>query len=209
MTSSLKKRVITGIFIALLVCATVLLSHISIVLDSVIILLCVQAIYELYRTGDLKDNKKAYGITCIVATVITVFAVPQFDFIVMVLFLVAIIGAVYAMARLDEISEIKNFIYYMMAIMIVFFYNTMSYIRELDKGFYILTIGVLTPVITDIFAYFIGKSYGKHKLAPSISPNKTVEGAIGGTLFSVVLTLLLSGVAARFNLIHMSECLRI
>ena len=40
---------------------------------------------------------------------------------------------------------------------------------------------------TDIFAYFTGKLIGKHKLIPSISPNKTVEGAIGGVAGSVIL----------------------
>lgn len=33
---------------------------------------------------------------------------------------------------------------------------------------------------TDVFAYFVGSLFGKHKLCPDISPNKTVEGAIGG-----------------------------
>ncbi|MCL2110814.1 MAG: phosphatidate cytidylyltransferase [Clostridiales bacterium] len=40
---------------------------------------------------------------------------------------------------------------------------------------------------TDIFAYFTGKAIGSHKLCPSISPKKTVEGAIGGVLGSVLL----------------------
>lgn len=34
--------------------------------------------------------------------------------------------------------------------------------------------------LTDVFAMVVGKLFGKHKLCPSISPNKTVEGAIGG-----------------------------
>lgn len=202
MNGSLMKRIITGFFIALLVCVTLFLSHISTVLDIVIVALCVQAIYELYRTGALKDSKKAYGITCMATVIITVITVPQNDFIVMLLFLIAIIGTIYSMTKIDEISEIDDYAYYIMAIMIIFFYNTMSYIRELDKGFYILTIAVLTPIITDIFAYFIGKTYGKHKLAPIISPNKTIEGAIGGTIFSVVITMLLSSVAVKLGLIH-------
>ena len=40
---------------------------------------------------------------------------------------------------------------------------------------------------TDIFAYLFGKAIGKRKLCPSISPNKTVEGSIGGVIGSILL----------------------
>ena len=55
---------------------------------------------------------------------------------------------------------------------------------------------VLTAFGTDIFAYFVGVLFGKHKLCPEISPKKTVEGAIGGVfgsvLFCTVFALLFS-----------------
>lgn len=47
----------------------------------------------------------------------------------------------------------------------------------------ILYVAVATYV-TDTAAYFVGMFFGKHKLAPRISPNKTVEGAIGGWIVS-------------------------
>ncbi len=40
--------------------------------------------------------------------------------------------------------------------------------------------------VTDTFAYFSGYFFGKHKLIPSVSPKKTVEGAVGGTLATTV-----------------------
>lgn len=40
---------------------------------------------------------------------------------------------------------------------------------------------------TDVFAYYAGKSFGKHLLYPQVSPKKTVEGAIGGLLASVLM----------------------
>lgn len=40
---------------------------------------------------------------------------------------------------------------------------------------------------TDTGAYFFGRAFGKHKLWPRISPNKTVEGAVGGIVLSVLV----------------------
>jgi phosphatidate cytidylyltransferase len=45
----------------------------------------------------------------------------------------------------------------------------------------------LTAFGTDIAAYFSGRALGKHKLCPDISPKKTIEGAVGGALGSVVV----------------------
>jgi phosphatidate cytidylyltransferase len=57
----------------------------------------------------------------------------------------------------------------------------------------IFLLSVMAVVwVADIGAYFAGKAFGKHKLAPSISPGKSWEGAIGGWL----AVLLLSSVAA-------------
>lgn len=57
-------------------------------------------------------------------------------------------------------------------------------------------ISVLAIVwVADIGAYFSGKAFGKHKLAPSISPGKSWEGAVGGWL----LVLLLSAVTVGYE----------
>lgn len=57
------------------------------------------------------------------------------------------------------------------------------YLCDLQPGGYIFMLVFIGAWITDIFAYFSGFLFGKHKLIPDVSPKKTVEGSIGGILF--------------------------
>lgn len=55
------------------------------------------------------------------------------------------------------------------------------------KDIYLLIYLVLISVTTDTFAYVGGRLFGKHKLIPSISPKKTWEGSISGSLICVIV----------------------
>jgi phosphatidate cytidylyltransferase len=62
------------------------------------------------------------------------------------------------------------------------------WIRERDEhGLYLLVWTFIVTWSTDIGAYFAGRSFGKRKLAPTISPNKTVEGLFGGIAAATLL----------------------
>ena len=49
---------------------------------------------------------------------------------------------------------------------------------------------LLGVILTDSFCYYVGCKFGKHKLSKVISPNKTIEGSIGGTLMCVIFCFL-------------------
>lgn len=55
------------------------------------------------------------------------------------------------------------------------------------ESFQMILYALLIVWITDSGAYLIGRKIGKHKLAPHISPNKTIEGSLGGTLSAVII----------------------
>lgn len=59
------------------------------------------------------------------------------------------------------------------------------------EAFYITLTVFLLVWATDTFAYFAGRSFGKHPLAPRVSPKKTWEGAIGGALGAVIVAVVL------------------
>lgn len=67
-------------------------------------------------------------------------------------------------------------------------FSSILFIREYD--IWLFWYLVLVPIVTDIIAMQIGRLFGKHKCAPLISPNKTWEGAIAGTIVSVVVSSL-------------------
>ena len=66
------------------------------------------------------------------------------------------------------------------------FFLHIIFIRQSELGNLNIWLIFISAWATDTFAYFAGRTLGKHKLCPKLSPKKTVEGAIGGTLGCVI-----------------------
>lgn len=63
--------------------------------------------------------------------------------------------------------------------------------RDMEPfGLFYTTLIMVCVIVTDTGAYFSGYLFGKHKLAPHISPKKTMEGALGGLLLSIIAAFL-------------------
>jgi phosphatidate cytidylyltransferase len=76
--------------------------------------------------------------------------------------------------------------------------------HALEDGRLWLAYVLLVTKMTDIGAYFCGKMLGKNKLAPSISPKKTVEGALGGLGAALLTSLVFAFFASHFAAFHMT-----
>ncbi len=63
------------------------------------------------------------------------------------------------------------------------------FIETSDKGLKYLFFAMFVIWATDSGAYFVGRSMGKRKLWPEISPNKTIEGSVGGILCALVVAI--------------------
>lgn len=70
-------------------------------------------------------------------------------------------------------------------------------IHGMTSGRHMVLIPFILSMCSDSGAYFAGKFLGRHKLAPVVSPNKTIEGAVGGVL-AAVLGMLIYSLILRF-----------
>ncbi len=59
-------------------------------------------------------------------------------------------------------------------------------VRRIPQGLWWMLAAVIAVALADSTAYFVGRAWGKHKLAPRLSPKKTWEGFAGGVAASVV-----------------------
>lgn len=106
------------------------------------------------------NNEYLFYVSCLVLLILTVFKSDQFHFDDAA---ILVLGAVY----------------------IGFGFHFLIVIRDL--GIDTLMYQFLVIWSTDSGAYLFGKKFGKHKLAPHISPNKTIEGFLGGVLLATLI----------------------
>ncbi|HJG32744.1 phosphatidate cytidylyltransferase [Jeotgalicoccus aerolatus] len=65
----------------------------------------------------------------------------------------------------------------------------MYFFETREAGLIYILYALLIVWLTDSGAYILGKAFGRRKLWPQISPNKTIEGSVGGTLVSVIIPI--------------------
>ncbi|MBC3515633.1 phosphatidate cytidylyltransferase [Neobittarella massiliensis] len=87
---------------------------------------------------------------------------------------------------------------YLETMAILFGFGSAVYMRTAfgPDALFLLFVALGSAWLTDSGAYFCGRLFGKHKMSPHVSPNKTVEGAVGGV---VVCALLMAGIAALYT----------
>ena len=67
------------------------------------------------------------------------------------------------------------------------FFSIIYLVTDQNLEYKLIFIIIIIISLSDIFAYLIGKKFGKFKIFPKISPNKTLEGYLGGTICSIFL----------------------
>lgn len=94
---------------------------------------------------------------------------------------VLLLIALCVLVSVEYVVIIKNPSTFTM-LFIIFEFFLVFLLRESNAGLQKIVLIAFTIAVFDTSAYFAGKAFGKHKLCPSISPGKTIEGFLGGIL---------------------------
>lgn len=86
---------------------------------------------------------------------------------------------------------------------IAWFFSFFIKLRFLQHGTLLVTFLILVTKMGDVGAYLIGNAIGKHNLIPRISPHKTIEGTVGGLLFSIMTAVAAKGFLPHFPYGHL------
>ena len=195
----MKTRVLSGLIMAPLLA---ILYFGGYVLFAACFLIGIMAVREFYNGFHAMDIKPNYGIAVIAAIALYVIDLftddPQWY---MLWFFAVVLASLLYLFNIehrkleDAMATITGIVY------VVFFSFHVTLVEQTEYGILIWLV-VLTAFGTDIMAYFSGFLFGKHKLCPKISPKKTIEGSIGGTLGSVILSGLFGYFFAPEVLVH-------
>lgn len=191
------KRTITGAFITVAVYLTIYFSYIPTVILGVACVLSAFAVYEIYRATDMVENEVLFTLSIVGGVTLAISEIPYFDTVILITFIAALVIFTFMMLAKKHLNISKPVPSVILALVVVLLFKSVPELRAVTNGLYYLTTAVTLCFVTDIAAYLIGRSFGRHKLIPSVSPNKTVEGSLAGVVFALLFTLI-GGVLAGY-----------
>ena len=198
----MKTRIISGIVMALIVAAFLSLGILvsPLFITAFIAAITAVAIYELLHNAAGIKSKAALIWAC-AYSVLNVFLLDEkatnFGDISNLEFSTALSIIFFIFAAVITLKEHKEFnlthiaTLSAMPIAVSFAFSSLGTVLSHEKGIFYLLMLLNFSSVCDMGAYFVGSTLGKHKLCPEISPKKTVEGAVGGILSSIVVSLIL------------------
>lgn len=204
------KRIVVGVLAALLAIGLVCIRYTP-VFPLAVALFTGLAVSELERVIGVK-NRAIFAVSLIFSALTPLYHGFRFelagrgfelpvtvvlDFYVLLLFLLLLFDR--HNTKFEELAAVL-----VTTIFLPWGFSTLILLRDLDRtypalydrhhGLFFILLGMFCAWLADTFAYFTGRFFGKHRLAPSVSPKKTVEGAVGGVFFAVLGSLILFAV---------------
>ena len=177
-------RIISGA-IGLVIFFVVMFSK-NLVLTGAITVLSLIALYEVLKAYGYHKHIPfcISGVLSAVAFGCAEYIKPEYN-----LALIFILFFVYSLMMLFKHEEIESkdiCTVFVLTLLIPFVFSSIANIKKMENGNIYVWLPFIAAWVTDTFAYFTGRFFGRHKLCEKISPKKTVEGAVGGLIGAVI-----------------------
>jgi len=210
----MKTRIITAA-VLIPISLAILLIFPPIVLTIVISVICGIAAYELLHATDISRNKSVLVFTIIAAALVppsvylstipsstpgnpysAMLLITLLSSIFFIFISLLVIEAVLTMKNTKAIEKGTQLKFRQIPValaagmLIPYLLSSLVSLKSMHYGHLLVLLPVVATIITDSGAYFTGVTIGKKKAFPTISPNKTVEGYIGGTIAGIIGVLI-------------------
>ena len=199
----MRTRVITAIFIILITAPLCLFSH-TVAWPIFVAAMSVMAVFEMLGCVGTR-RKLAVAVPALLIAAIFPFALRYCTaaYEILLIFMIAMFVYLIYLFALSVFSHGKLVLEDVFATYATVFYILVSFgalvmLRDRDFGLYLVILTLYGPWISDVFAYFCGRLFGRHQLIPDVSPKKTVEGAIGGVVFCALAAMLYGFILKTF-----------
>ena len=190
------KRTVTSIILTLIVTLSIFMLPVWI-FGAVASLFIGLGLYEFFR---LSGAKKIFPVSFAYVGIFSGILLPYITYLYrptggiceMIFFILILITLfIIHFTRKESRNAVNLIAVTLFAIFYIgWFFTFLVKIRFLEDGHKLVAYLLLVTKAGDVGAYLIGSNFGRHKLIPRISPNKSVEGAIGGFIFSIVGAIL-------------------
>jgi len=150
------------------------------------------AAYELLYSTELVQHVRLVAYSAVAALLVPLWSHFGMPHAWGLLGLLVFLCALFAEMMLNHVKVRFEKVGYCLAagLLIPFLFSALVRILNGENGRLVIVVPLILAFVPDSGAYFAGRFFGKHKLAPVISPKKTVEGAVGGAVAAVVAMML-------------------
>lgn len=195
----MKVRVISGIFLALALIALIICSGIPYVMNVTMAILSALAVYEVSNAIKCKENKIFAPFCILYAIGYQFIPLTSTKWIFSLIFALAASMFCICIFGYSKGFKFSNSIpLYGMTVFISLCFSTLTALRQDERfGLYYLIMAFIIAWGSDTGGYFFGRWFGKHKMAPHVSPKKTIEGAIGGVFTTTAASLIIGLIASK------------
>lgn len=191
-----KTRLLSGILLVMIALVTIISG--GDILFATILAISLIGMTEIYKILDV--HKKLLGVVGYIAAIIYFvlirFGLTGWITMFTIAFLIALM-IVYVFTYPEYRSEhimLAFFGLFYVAVMLSYVYQ----IRMLEQGAFLVWLVFLCSWGCDTCAYCVGVTMGKHKMAPVLSPKKSIEGAVGGVVGAALLGVIYAVAINRF-----------